>query len=308
MITDDGLSYDIFSQAGQALRHPVGINMLGNLKPTTYIATGESQSAGRLATYANSVMPLGNVWDGVMLLSSFGSLMRTDLQVPVFKVLFEWDIETGEAAVRQPDTNVFHRWEVAGTAHVDHHLRLSREPLELRDNGNSSEAALAPQCTVPNIGSRVPNHYVLDAAYDHLVRWIREGTRPPTSPLFEMASIGPGNASKIARDSNNMAKGAIRLSQMAVPIAANVGTNTGAGACARWGYSLPFDIPTLDALYPTHAGYLNAVFDVTLDNVARGFLLKPDATQTALDAIRTRVGRGNSRGGIENPQVPPALR
>ena len=27
-----------------------------------------------------------------------------------------------------------------------------------------------------------------------------------------------------------------------------------------------------------------------------------------LDAIRTRVGRGNSHGGMENPQVPPKLR
>ena len=307
-VTDDGLSYDIFSQAGQAIRNPVGINVLGNLKPRTFIATGESQSAGRLATYANSVMPLGNVWDGVLLLSAFGSLMRTDLQVPVFKVLFEWDIETGEAAVRQPDTSVFHRWEVAGTAHVDHHLRLSREPLELRDNGTSSEATLAPQCGVPNIGSRVPNHFVVDAAYDQLVRWIREGTPPPPSPLFEMASIGPGSSSVIARDTNNMAKGAIRLSQMAVPIAANVGENSGPSACARWGYSLPFDIATLDSMYGSHTRYVNSVFDVTLGNLDRGFILKPDATQTALDALQTRVGRDGTRGPIENPPLPPALR
>jgi hypothetical protein len=307
-ITDDGLSYDIFSQAGQAIRSPVGINVLGNLKPKTYIATGESQSAGRLATYANSVMPLGNVWDGVFLLSTFGSLMRTDLQVPVFKVLFEWDTETGEAAVRQPDTNVFHRWEVAGTAHVDHHLRLSREPLELRDNGTSSEATLAPQCGVPRIGSRVPNNFVVDAAFDHLVRWVREGTPPPTSPLFEMASIGPGSSSLIARDSFNMAKGAIRLSQIAVPIAANVGRNSGPSACARWGYNLPFDLATLESLYGSHARYVNAVLDATLSNLAHGFVLKPDATQTALEALQTRVGRGGGGSEASNPPLPAALR
>ena len=92
------------SQAGQALRNPRGVDMLGNLKAKRFVAIGESQSASRLDTYINSVMPLGNVWDGVFLLSSFGTAIRTDVPVPVFKVLFEWDIQTGEAAVRQPDT------------------------------------------------------------------------------------------------------------------------------------------------------------------------------------------------------------
>ena len=58
---------------------------------------------------------------------------------------------------------------MAGTAHVDHHLRLTREPLELRDLLVSSEANLAPTCTIPTIGSRVPNHYVVAAAIDQLV-------------------------------------------------------------------------------------------------------------------------------------------
>jgi len=39
------------------------------------------------------------------------------------------------------------KWEVAGTSHVDQHLRASREPLELRDNLTSTEAALAPWTT-----------------------------------------------------------------------------------------------------------------------------------------------------------------
>ena len=75
-------------------------------------------------------MPLGNVYDGVLLLSNFGQAIRTDPVAPISKVLFEWDIQTGEASVRQADTPTFHRWEVAGTAHVDHHLRLS-DPDEL---------------------------------------------------------------------------------------------------------------------------------------------------------------------------------
>src|SRR5262249_4891450 len=148
------------------------------------------------------------------------------------KTLFEWDTQTGEASVRQPDSNVFHRWEVAGTAHVDHHLRLSREPLELRDlAGVSSEANLTPTCTVPAIGSQVPNRFVVDAAIDQLVRWVQKGKQPTPSPLFEIASFGTNGSALIARDSNGMALGAIRLSQIEVPTAANVGQNGGGGAC-----------------------------------------------------------------------------
>jgi len=301
-ITDDALSYDIMSQAGQALRNPRGIDMLGNLKARRYVAIGESQSAGRLATYINSVMPLGNVWDGVFLLSNFGSSIRTDLPVPVMKVLFEWDIQTGEAAVRQPDTRKFHRWEVAGTAHVDHHLRLSREPLELRDLAVSSEAVLAPQCGVPTIGSRVPNHYVVDAALDALNKWIKNGREPATSPLFQIASFGPGQSARIARDSYGMALGGIRLSQIAVPTAINVGDNTGPSACSRWGYHIPFDIPTLESLYPRHSGYVRDVIRVTTDNYRNGFILGPDANATVREARESRVGSGPSDSAP--PQFP----
>ena len=300
VLNDDSLSYDIFSQAGQAVRHPVGIDVLGGLRPKTFIATGESQSAQRLSVYVNSIMPLSTpVYDGVLLESTFGQSIRTDPAVPVFKVLYEWDTQTGEAAIRAPDTKMFHRWEVAGTAHVDHHLRLSREPLELRDNAAvSSEANAAPHCTVPNIGSRDPNHYVFDAAIEAMVRWVQKGKEPPTSPLFQIASFGPGNAATIARDRYGNAIGGIRLSQIEVPIASNVGQNTpldsAGSACPRWGYHLPFDVATLNSLYPSHRKYVDAVARVTRDNVRNGFLLPPDALQTIEDAISSSVGAGKN--------------
>ena len=68
----DAMSYDIFSQAGQALRHPGDVDMLHGLKPKLYLAVGESQSAARLATYVNSVHPLARVYNGFLLLSALG--------------------------------------------------------------------------------------------------------------------------------------------------------------------------------------------------------------------------------------------
>ncbi|HEX6244817.1 MAG TPA: alpha/beta hydrolase domain-containing protein, partial [Polyangiales bacterium] len=47
-VMDDSLSYDIFSQAAQAIRQPQGVNVLGGLRPRLIFAVGASQSAGRL--------------------------------------------------------------------------------------------------------------------------------------------------------------------------------------------------------------------------------------------------------------------
>lgn len=140
-ITGDDLSYDIFSQAGQAVRSPMGVDPLGGLKARHVIAIGESQSAFRLATYINSINPLANEYDGFLVLSTLGNLIRTDLSVPVWKMLTEYDVENSEASVRQPDIMMFRTWEVAGSSHVDQHLRMSREPLELRDFSTSTTAS-----------------------------------------------------------------------------------------------------------------------------------------------------------------------
>src|SRR5437773_2472833 len=46
----DSYSYDMFSQAGQAVRGNAA-TVLGGLRPARVIAAGESQSAGRMVTY-----------------------------------------------------------------------------------------------------------------------------------------------------------------------------------------------------------------------------------------------------------------
>jgi len=298
-VPTDVLSYDIFSQAGQAIARPSGIDVLGGLRPKLLVATGESQSAQRLATYLNSVAPLGTPYEAAFLLSNFGQQIRPDVGMPTFKTLFEWDLESGEAALRQPDSKNYHSWEVAGTAHVDHHLRLTREPLELRDLLVSSEANLAPTCTIPTIGSRVPNHYVVSAAIDQLVRWKKERRTPTVSPRVEIASFGPGNSAQIARNGFDLALGGIRLSQIEVPTAKNVGENTGAGACPRWGYHQPFDLATLRSLYRSHGDYVEDVVRVTRNNLKRGFITKADAVVTVVEALANRVGDQGRRARFD---------
>src|SRR4029077_18248408 len=78
-VMGDGLSYDIFAAAGAAVRGKGGLNVMGGLKAERLIASGHSQSAGRLATYFNTVHPLTPAVYDAVLLHGGGGRMRSDL-------------------------------------------------------------------------------------------------------------------------------------------------------------------------------------------------------------------------------------
>jgi hypothetical protein len=302
----DAMSFDIYTQIGQALRHPGSVDPLHGLRPKVLIAAGESQSAARLATYVNSIHPLARVYDGFLLLSAVGRPVRSDLVSPVFKVNTEHDVVAGDAAARQPDTDKFRSWDVAGSSHVDQHLRMSREALELRDNGKSLEAAMAPTCSVAEVGTRVPTSYVVASALSELSRWAAGGPPPPAAPRLTITKVEQRPAqSVLARNKDGLAEGGIQLAEVAVPTQLNVGLGTpskaavgagiqgeavGPGACVRWGYSVDFTVDQLDAHYPTHASYVSRVRQVTADNVKRGYILPADAAETVREAERSHIG------------------
>jgi len=194
---------------------------------------------------------------------------------------------------------LFRTWEVAGTSHVDQHLRNSREPLELRDNGVSSEAVnLDPPppagCGIKPVGTRVPTTYVLASAYDKMVNWIRNGTPPPTAPRITITTFG--NPSIPLRNGLGLAQGGIQLAQVQVPTRINSGTNTGPGACNRWGFSTPIDPAMLQAMYPTPSAYYLALGRVDKQNLINGYILQPDAARDFADAYA-----GNISGIYDGP-------
>jgi hypothetical protein len=302
----DALSYDIFSQVGEAIKHPTHVDMLHGLKPKLVLAAGESQSANRLSSYVNSINPSARVYDGFLLLSSLGRHIRDDLAVPVMKISTEFDTLNGEAANEQPDTAKFSSWEVAGTSHVDQHLRASREPMELRDNGKSLEATMAPLCANPQIGTRVPTSYVVASALDKLAIWAAGGKPPPGAPRLAVTKVYPRpRAADVVRNADGLAQGGIQLSELAVPTQINVGDNApanassasaggaaiGAGACVRWGYSVDMSIDQLNARYPSHASYVAKVKKVVEQNLKDGYILPFDAEATVRAAEASRVGR-----------------
>jgi len=126
----DSFSYDIFSQGGQAVRDSAAL-MLSGLKPQRLIAAGESQSAARMVTYIDAVHPLVHVYDGFLVHSRAGTgsplsqapqsevdtpnptMIRNDLDVPVFVFETETDVLFSNTNDRQQNTDRFRLWEVA---------------------------------------------------------------------------------------------------------------------------------------------------------------------------------------------------
>jgi hypothetical protein len=77
----DSFSYDIYSQAAQAVRRPSGANPLDDLKVARVIATGDSQSAFRMVTYIDAIHPRDDIYDG-FLVHSRGSTLTAALRIP----------------------------------------------------------------------------------------------------------------------------------------------------------------------------------------------------------------------------------
>jgi len=297
-VMGDGLSYDIFAAAGQAVRGKSGLNVLGGLKAERVIASGHSQSAGRLATYFNSVHPMTPVYDAV-LLHGGGGKMRADLNVKIWKLLSETDV-LGQVAVRQSDSDKFRTWEVAGVSHLDytHAMQLVKLGLRSKDTmlpnpppgpprGNQTPGPFNG-CAHPPL-SRIPGEYVQNALYDHMTRWLKDGTLPPSAPPIDI--VTENGKATIDRDSFGNALGGIRLSEHAVPTALNSGENTGTGFCFLTGSHEDFDKARLGMLYSSHISYVSDIRAATDRNLKAGYIVKADALKTIANAEQSNVGR-----------------
>jgi hypothetical protein len=280
----DQLSYDVFSQAGQAVMQPGGPGVLGGLEPRRLLASGASQSGHFLGTYYNAIQPLANRFDGFMIVIA-NPVVRTDLGAPVFKLHVETEaaaIAAGVLPPLQPDSDVHWTWQVAGTSHIDRTVYENGFAISNRD----SIPIVVPLgvCARPEL-SRVPFYQPQTVAYDHLVRWITTGAPPPAASLIETA----GGA--VVRDAIGLAQGGIRLAAVAVPTAVNTGENSGPGFCLFLGSHRPFTPEEIRARYRSHGAYVAAVQSVVRANRAAGFVTQRDAQETLTAAARSPIGR-----------------
>tara|TARA_R110000850_G_scaffold276258_1_gene417884 strand:- start:3463 stop:4923 length:1461 start_codon:yes stop_codon:yes gene_type:complete len=298
----DNYSYDIFSQAGQAVRDHADV-LLNGLQPKRVLAAGESQSAYRLVSYVNAVHPLVTVYDGYLLQSRLANAaplavaddvsgsteIRSDLGVPV--LMFQTETDVNEAT-RQADTSTYRLWEVAGTAHFD----VYGGGIGLIDTGHGEGAVLALEalldppstvfgfinCDKPiNAG---PMSFVLSAAVHALNEWVTTGTPPASAETLQATDFVPYSP-VYARDAQGNALGGIRTPFVDVPLAALSGTgNTGGGGfCLLFGTTEPLSAGELDTLYPTQEAFVTAWTAATEAAVERGHI-RPVDGQALIDA------------------------
>lgn len=273
----DQYSLDMFAQIGEALRQPHPL-ALGGLTATHVLATGESQSAFYLTTYADTLQKVVPAYQGLFIHSRGSSgvplgstditsairaapvKIRTDLGIPVFMFETQTDlIQLGYAAAQQPNTAHIRTWEVAGTSHAD--------AYEL------GPAAGFIGCTQQvNDG---PQHQVAQAAFLAYLHWADSGTPPPNPQPFSLASRDPA---ALALDHHGNVIGGVRTPAVDVPVSTLSGAPPkGASTlCGLFGSSVAFTPAQLTALYGTPANYV-AQFTASLDRAIReGYLLPSD--------------------------------
>ena len=322
-IDDDDLSFDIFTQIAEAVgsrRPKAGLDPMGGLDVDRLLAYGSSQSGCRLATYYNAVQPLAETFDGfliavypggggaridsrtppaaldqvpdealavVNLLPFSSHQLRDDLAAPL--LVLNSETEAGwYFHVRQPDTDTYRLWEVAGAAHsggfggdralVD--ARLQREFGEV-----PARRIAVPADENPSTLSFAP---VTDAAVHHLNLWASGKSRPPVQARIEFA----GEPAILARDEHGNAVGGIRVPDFAVPTASHRGESP-EGVPDLTGSSVPFSPEKLRELYPDDATYLARYDDAVQHGLDSGFLLERDAARLRQEA----AGRSLSTDG-----------
>jgi hypothetical protein len=287
----DAYSFDIFSQVGRTIRNPGSVKVLGSLHPRRVLAIGESQSAFTLTTYINAIQPQAHVYDGFLVHSRGGGAfplggggiggavsgavhIRDDIDVPVLMFETETDEMTlGYFKARQPDSAHIRLWDVAGGAHADAYLVGPAASL-VGCKGTINDA---------------PTHFVLNAALQHLDRWVRSGTAPASAPRMQV--IVERGSPVVQRDRLGVAIGGVRTAAIDVPVAAYSGVpaDTSSAVCALFGSTHHFDAVTLHQLYPTKSSYLTAFTNATNKDIAAGDILAADRAEILAQAQRVDI-------------------
>ena len=312
-IPSDDYSFDIYTQVANLVapdrpREP--LDVMGGLDVQRLIAQGASQSAARLAAYLDGVQPISRRFDAFFLLMYFGGgtplevgdavmtvprdaaaaahtpripegehLLRDDLGIPVMVLNTECEA-TSCYGVRQPDTDRFRYWEVAGASHVALPAMASSSPRMERDFGFAIPLD-DPSMQSINQVSIAP---VVDAALRHLEAWLVEGTPPPVQPRIDFE----GDPPHVVRDENGIARGGIRLPQVDVPKAHNSAIQQSPDVFSRLvGFHEPFPVEKVRALYGDRSTYLSRYEKATRAAEAAEVILPRDVDQLLAEAEAT---------------------
>jgi hypothetical protein len=343
-IPENGVAYEMVSQIANLLKSNEGHNPI----PADYdvkrlFHSGQSQQGGSMITYASSfhfpvndgyfVQAASNARPINFVHAACGSegadpypdctprlqgddrRVRTDLPVPVYRALTETDVAGAiRSDARQEDDDDFRYYEIAGVTHLTVHKDTEIVPglLYLED---ACELPFNTLADGPVFGSHIYN-----AMWENMHYQAKWGIRPPHGRLIETDVDGDGNPI-IARDENDNAIGGIRPAGIHVPLATYLPNNSVSSsvpgflqpllglACVLGGSVISFDQDKLDALYPTHKGYVAKVSAQTLRLQFGRFMLWEDANLVRAEAAASDIGAdGKACGkGHEVALIVPPL-
>ena len=228
--------------------------------------------------------------------------VRTDLPVPVYQLITQTDFETLGFNVfgRQPDTPTYRYYEVAGGGHNTVHI-----DIEIIPAGPFGPAPIlledlcANEINTTADGPVFVNN-VLNALWKRMEQQVRFGRRPPGGLVMD------DDAGTLRRDGFDNVEGGVRLPSLEAPVATYASTNFadpslppalqqfGNLACFLSGSVFPFSEETLDELYPRRFSYFAGVWRSVFKLRRQGLLLREDAVDILLNALRADVGGGGS--------------
>ncbi len=318
--TENGLSWDMFSQLGALLRSNVAQNPLHSYKIKHLYGFGYSQSGGYLQTYINTFHPLDvqangkPLYDGYVIgtfagmipinqcfpalaVSGAAALTATDPRwfilnagVPVMRMMSQSEYYLA-IAIRQPDSDtfptMFRYYEVAGASHATQ--------AEL-DFGPAVADVLKANRPYPETGcyyglprSLFPFGMLFDAVLTNLDLWVRKGVLPPHGDYIEVQANPPAGYPPTLLDQFGNAVGGVRTPYVDVPISTWFVNSPGDLICNLSGFTIPFSEATLQLLYPTHADYVQKVASDTIAVVQKHFLNVVDGLTILVEAVRADV-------------------
>lgn len=287
----DAYANDMFSQVAKAFQDPGDVDPMGGLDVEVLLAAGQSQSATRLTDYVKTTQADAGVIDGFLIQANGDKVYDTDPAAKVMHVLGE-----REGTPQEPTVWPNYRlWEIAGAAHADSWIgrqqtegastrlfgagRQSAEQAQVlwQSAGNMGEMPDPRESVCIVNGALFPTRFAVNAALDHLDRWVREGIAPPSAPRYEF------DGAAVARDGDRNALGGLRLAAIEVPLA-----RYESALCNLGGITIPFTPAELIQRYGDHQTYYDQVVAETVKDLAAGYILAADAEELLARACAAR--------------------
>ncbi len=302
----DDYSFDIYSQAVQAIRHPHGIDPVAGITITHVIGYGQSQSASRFDGYlCNGADQAAHLIDAAIMDADVGTAITCVPRVPSIKL---WSEESARPVPSTASANL-RIWMIPGAPHEDAWQSKYEEAWttynlagvapslpgnrEMQaDAGDYGQEGITPggETCLPH-GDEYPRRYIDDAAFQALKDWMLHGHPAPTFPsdAFTPAAGAVdapfGSTTNFQHDAHLNTLGGIRSPVLDVPVATYIGPT-----CALFGETIPFTSVQLAQLYPTHGSYVDRMVASIQSAVAAGSMLPVDATDLMQRACASSIG------------------